>query len=177
MDILYGMLHKIINMGITGTIAILAVLFIRMFLCRAPKKYSYMLWGIVLFRLLCPVSLPSVFSVLNFADVEVKGNGEVTYLPKSIFYGQGGLGLATGQNVSTQHVPEEEKEGLIKEKQEKALDMAPVEEVTGVSGKLGAGQGNLLFLGAPSAVWFAAWLIGAGLLAVSRLLAGLRLSR
>ena len=76
MDILYGMLHKIINMGITGTIAILAVLFIRMFLCRAPKKYSYMLWGIVLFRLLCPVSLPSVFSVLNFADVEVKGNGD-----------------------------------------------------------------------------------------------------
>lgn len=38
MDILYGILHKIINMSITGTIAILAVLVIRMLLSRAPKN-------------------------------------------------------------------------------------------------------------------------------------------
>ena len=54
------------NMSLTGSIIILFVLLARLALRKAPKAFSYALWSVVLFRLLCPVSVSSVFSVLNF---------------------------------------------------------------------------------------------------------------
>ena len=54
------------NMSLTGSIIILFVLLARLCLRKSPKVFSYMLWAVVLFRLLCPVSVSSVFSVLNF---------------------------------------------------------------------------------------------------------------
>lgn len=70
MDIWYGIFYRILDMGMVGCIAILAVLAIRALIRKAPKKYSYLLWGIVLFRMLCPVSVPSGLSVLNLARQE-----------------------------------------------------------------------------------------------------------
>ena len=54
------------NMSLTGSIIIGFVLLARLVLRKAPKVFSYALWSVVLFRLLCPVSVSSVFSVLNF---------------------------------------------------------------------------------------------------------------
>ena len=54
------------NMSLTGSIIIGFVLLARIILRKAPKVFSYALWSVVLFRLLCPVSISSVFSVLNF---------------------------------------------------------------------------------------------------------------
>ena len=56
---------KILNMSITASYVILAVIFIRLLLKRAPKKYSYLLWTVVLFRLICPVSFSSVCSIFQ----------------------------------------------------------------------------------------------------------------
>lgn len=42
----------------------MAVILIRFLLRRQPEIFSYLLWGIVLFRLLCPVSISSPFSIL-----------------------------------------------------------------------------------------------------------------
>lgn len=53
------------NMSLTGSIIIGFVLLARLMLRKAPKVFSYALWSVVLFRLLCPVSISSVFSVLN----------------------------------------------------------------------------------------------------------------
>ena len=75
MDIWYGIFHRILDMSVAGGIAALAVLAIRVLIRRAPKKYAYLLWGIVLFRLLCPVSLPSRFSALNLAGRAAESNG------------------------------------------------------------------------------------------------------
>lgn len=75
MEFLYAAFLKIFNMGIMGGVMVLAVLAIRLALFKAPRKYSYFLWGIVLFRLLCPVSFSSAFSVLNFADAKVSDGG------------------------------------------------------------------------------------------------------
>ena len=44
---------------------IVVVLLIRLYISRLPRIFSYALWGIVLVRLLCPVSLPSPFSLMN----------------------------------------------------------------------------------------------------------------
>ena len=58
---------KILNMSITASIVISAVLIVLFILQRlkAPRKYSYLLWLAAAFRLCCPVSLKSVFSVFG----------------------------------------------------------------------------------------------------------------
>ena len=53
------------NMSLTGSVIIVFVLLSRFALRKAPKIFSYALWAVVLFRLLCPVSFSSVFSVLH----------------------------------------------------------------------------------------------------------------
>ena len=54
---------KLLNMSITGSIVIAVVLLARLFLKRAPKIYSYALWAVVLFRLLCPLSITAMARV------------------------------------------------------------------------------------------------------------------
>lgn len=61
----------LINMTLTGSIIILFVLLARLCLRRAPKVYSYALWGVVLFRLLFPVSITAPVSALNLVRPEV----------------------------------------------------------------------------------------------------------
>lgn len=55
---------RVVNLSAVASIAILFVLTARLFLCRAPKVFSYALWGIVLVRLLIPISIPSPVSVV-----------------------------------------------------------------------------------------------------------------
>ena len=51
---------KLFNMSLTASAAIALVILLRLLLKKAPKVISYALWGVVLFRLLCPVSIDSV---------------------------------------------------------------------------------------------------------------------
>ena len=53
------------NMSLTGSVIISFVLLARLMLRNAPKIFSYALWAVVLFRLLCPVSVSSALSVLH----------------------------------------------------------------------------------------------------------------
>lgn len=68
----YGFLPAILNMTITASLLILLVLAARLPLRRAPKVFSYALWSVVLFRLLCPVSFTSPLSVLGLAHPPVE---------------------------------------------------------------------------------------------------------
>lgn len=74
--------ERVLNMSLTGSIVIAVVLLARLFLRRAPKIYSYMLWAVVLFRLLCPISLSAGLSVLKPLPVTTtQGLSTVTYRP------------------------------------------------------------------------------------------------
>ncbi|MED5019483.1 M56 family metallopeptidase [Paenibacillus chibensis] len=53
-----------LNMSITGIYVILFVIVARMLFRKVPKIYSYALWSVVWFRLVCPVSFESVFSFI-----------------------------------------------------------------------------------------------------------------
>lgn len=55
---------KMLSMSITSSCVIVVVLLLRLAFKRLPKLYSYVLWGIVLFRLLCPVTVRSVISLI-----------------------------------------------------------------------------------------------------------------
>lgn len=82
---------KILNMSLTATYVIAAVLLIRLLLKRAPKKYSYLLWAIVLFRLVCPVSISSEFSIFNAPPFDMtaaqkNSPSALSYVPADIGY-------------------------------------------------------------------------------------------
>ena len=64
---------KLLNMSLTGAAVILAVCLLRLALRRSPKAISYALWAVVLFRLLCPVSLSSELSAFNLVSAPVRG--------------------------------------------------------------------------------------------------------
>lgn len=55
----------VLRMSATASVAIAAVLLARLLLRKAPKKYAYLLWTVVGFRLICPVSLHSTFSLFS----------------------------------------------------------------------------------------------------------------
>lgn len=57
-------LSRLFWMSLTGTVVIAAVLLLRILFRHAPKIFSYLLWGAVLFRLLCPFAPESGFSVV-----------------------------------------------------------------------------------------------------------------
>lgn len=52
---------QILNMSFASSFAIIFVLFARLILKKVPKVFSYTLWSVVLFRLICPVSFESTF--------------------------------------------------------------------------------------------------------------------
>lgn len=72
-----GLSLALLNAGFAAGAAVLVVLLARLALRRAPKLYSYLLWAPVLFRLLCPFPIESVFSLLP---------AKAQPIPKDILY-------------------------------------------------------------------------------------------
>lgn len=60
---------SILNMGMTASVVILAVLAVRGLMYRLPKKFAYMLWLIVGIRLVCPVAISSPLSLFNLPGI------------------------------------------------------------------------------------------------------------
>ncbi len=77
---------KILDMSLTASIVIAAVLAARYLLRKSPKVISYALWSVVLFRLLCPVSLTAPLSVLEVTRPTVTvtsyRTSAISYLPE-----------------------------------------------------------------------------------------------
>ena len=53
----------VLSMALSASFVICAVLLARLALKKAPKVFSYALWAVVLFRLLCPASFESPWSL------------------------------------------------------------------------------------------------------------------
>lgn len=68
-------------MSITASYIILYVIITRLALCKVPKIYSYALWSVVLFRLLCPISFSSKWNILQMIS---NHDGSTKYIPSNI---------------------------------------------------------------------------------------------
>ena len=77
---LHTVFPVVLNMSITASAAIAVILVARAMLKRAPKIFSYALWAVVLFRLLCPVSLPSWFSLMGLFPASTAEAGRMEYV-------------------------------------------------------------------------------------------------
>mgnify|MGYP001409918188 CR=1 FL=1 len=69
----------VLNMSLTASYVIIFVIVIRLFLKKFPKVYSYALWFAVLFRLICPFSFDSIFSLI---PKNVNIPQDIVYSPK-----------------------------------------------------------------------------------------------
>ncbi|NMA25848.1 MAG: hypothetical protein GX936_09315 [Clostridiales bacterium] len=78
-------------MSMTAGIVIVLILAARLLLKRAPKVFSYALWAVVLFRLVCPVSFSSQFSLIGLihtpSSTVIDGAySSIAYIPADIVH-------------------------------------------------------------------------------------------
>lgn len=85
------LLLTVLNMSISGGIVIIAILLARLILKKAPKKWSYLLWGAAAFRLCCPVSIKSAISLFSLvpkapenAEKAASAAGMLEYIPSIV---------------------------------------------------------------------------------------------
>ncbi|MDE6685870.1 MAG: M56 family metallopeptidase, partial [Lachnospiraceae bacterium] len=124
---LLEILSRIVNMSMTASIVIIAVLLLRLVLRKAPKVYSYLLWFIVLFRLLCPVSISSAVSLMGMFDTPVTEDGVITYIPYADNLGR--EITAVNFEIIPDEFASEEMHGV--EKMETTFDLRAILAVTG----------------------------------------------
>lgn len=94
----------VLNMSITGSYMIAFVMFLRLFLKRVPKVFSYSMWGIVLVRLMIPFSFSSTFSILRLFKINT-----TKYIPSDIGYmnqPQIDVGIGTINQWVNNYLPE-----------------------------------------------------------------------
>lgn len=70
MDVLKEIFATICDMSTTASVVILLILLARQLLKESPKAFSYYLWAIAGFRLVCPVSFSSMFSIFEFSPLK-----------------------------------------------------------------------------------------------------------
>ena len=71
MKILQEIFITFLNMSITASYVAIGVILMRILIKKAPKIFSYTLWSVVLFRLVCPLTFTSAFSVLGVLNVKL----------------------------------------------------------------------------------------------------------
>ncbi len=97
---------QLLNMSFAGGCTVLLVLLLRIFLRRLPKGYSYGLWLIVLFRFLCPVSIPSPFSLFPVNPEPV--SPEIVYwqeprIETGVIWVDRAVNQVTGENLAARN--------------------------------------------------------------------------
>ncbi|MGM9533035.1 M56 family metallopeptidase, partial [Intestinibacter sp.] len=68
MYLLENIFKNILDMSITASYVAIVVIAIRFVIRKAPKGFSFALWIVVLFRLVCPISFISKLSIFNFIN-------------------------------------------------------------------------------------------------------------
>ena len=98
---------QIFDMTKVASLVILIVLLVRLCLKRAPKVISYALWAVVLFRLLCPVSIEAPISLIPQTEPTIQSydllNEPVTPLA-AIDAAQQAVGDVLNGGIGVQHV-------------------------------------------------------------------------
>lgn len=92
---------QVLRMSYLASLAIGWVLLARLLLRRAPRLVSYLLWGLVFIRLVCPVFMETDFSLLSLEPASfgsaLLGEGLERYAPGQPGFGQEGQAApATG---------------------------------------------------------------------------------
>lgn len=77
-----SMFLSVLNMSLTASYVIAAIMLVRLFLKKAPKVISYVLWAVAGFRLVFPFSFESVFSLIPFKSSPIPADIAVQPIPR-----------------------------------------------------------------------------------------------
>ncbi len=106
---------QIVNMSLMAAVIIVAILGIRQMMKRAPKVFSYMLWLVVLFRLLCPVSFSTELSLFNVFDWNTSEDGRVDIVADRFVYVEDTIATKDVQDISNSKTSAWQEEMLIQD--------------------------------------------------------------
>ena len=85
---MFTFFETLLNMSLTASVVILAVLLVRLFMKKAPRKFCYLLWLVVAFRLVVPFSFETSLSIFNVGGemptVEIPQTGTVETIPEDL---------------------------------------------------------------------------------------------
>ena len=85
---MFALFETLLNMSLTGSVVILAVLLVHLFMKKAPRKFCYLLWLVVAFRLVVPFSFETSLSIFNVGGemptVEIPQTGTVETIPEDL---------------------------------------------------------------------------------------------
>lgn len=70
---LESLFANMISMSVPATLTVIAVLLFRVCLKKTSKSFSYVIWAVVAFRLLCPISLESPLSLFGLSSLFWEG--------------------------------------------------------------------------------------------------------
>ncbi len=73
---------SVLNMSLTASYVITAIMLARLFLKKAPKAISYALWAVAGFRLVFPFSFESVFSLIPFKSAPIPADIAMQPIPR-----------------------------------------------------------------------------------------------
>ena len=59
-----GLFIEVLNMSISASFVALSIMLLRLLMKKFPKKYSYLLWAVVFFRLAFPFNIQIPFSIV-----------------------------------------------------------------------------------------------------------------
>ncbi len=104
---------QILDMSRIASIVILFVLAARLLLRRAPKVFSYALWAVVLFRLLCPVTIEAPVTVVPeitpTAQQYTLADQPISFVGAGVA-AQQAVGDVLNGGIDVQHVPTTERD-------------------------------------------------------------------
>ena len=103
---------KVLDMTLAGSAVIVIVILARLMLKKAPKVFSYALWAVVLWRLLCPVELTASVGVLpqreSVGESYSLAREEISFADAT-YAAQQAVGDAINGGLGVQHIPTTEK--------------------------------------------------------------------
>ena len=158
---LTNLFSAVVNMTVTASLVIALILPVRLLLKKAPKVFSYALWAVVLFRLLCPVSVAAPVSLLGAVDAPAEPAAEYMTV---IAYVRPGMEMPAAPSLE---VPETEHP-----LPEQGTTAPPAAEQPAAEKRLTDGLPGLWLAGV-AAMWL--WSGGAYLVLRRRLVGALRL--
>ncbi len=99
-----GLFLEILNMSISASCVALIIILIRLALRKAPKIYSYALWAVVFFRLVCPFTIQLPVSAVPVQPQTIPHNIVISERP-SIQSGVPGIDHAVNTAIETSLPP------------------------------------------------------------------------
>lgn len=140
--------YHLLGMSLTAVYCIGAVVVLRLLLKRQAKLFSYLLWSVVLFRLLCPVSFTSNYSLVRIDPAVVEG--------KIIYDGQETMWQGKG------YLPDENGEADQNRRAVESAVTSPIEkwQSIGTAQRVLAVCGGIWLVGVAALLGYSVWTAG-----------------